>query len=61
MKIINEVESLTPLTLEPNLPPTNLFPNIPEWHSYEYKIWKKGEKIRQLLKGQKELELNLTF
>lgn len=55
LKIIKEVETLIPPTLEPNLLPNNLLPNIPEWHSFEHKIWQKGEAIRQLLKGQKKI------
>lgn len=65
LKKIKEAESLVPQNIEPDLPPTQLLPNIPEWHSYEHKIWKLGEDIRQLfllypsLKSDKEIHLQI--
>ena len=49
MEYMREVVSLVPDRLEPDLPPSKMFPDVPEWHSYEFKVWQLGEKIRQIL------------
>ena len=55
LKIIAEVEAMTPKELEPDLLPIKGFPDVPEWHRFELDIWTLGEKIRQLLLKNKAL------
>lgn len=53
--IVNKIklaERTTPNFLEANLPATLLIPEVPEWHNYEYHIWKLGEDIRNLILTQ---------
>lgn len=56
MEYLREAISLIPNRIEPDLPPSKLFPNIPEWHSYEFKVWQLGEKIRQILVRKNKLK-----
>jgi hypothetical protein len=60
-KLVSRAEKLIPKVLEPDLPPTNLLPTVPDWHDFEHKVWKFGEELRQLIKAnptlRKEKEL----
>jgi hypothetical protein len=56
IEYLREVKSLIPNVLEPDLPPSKLFPDVPEWHSYEFKVWQIGEKIRQILVKDNKLK-----
>ena len=49
-KLVLRAEKLIPKILEPNLLPMNLFPDVPEWHDFEHKIWRLGEDLRELIK-----------
>ena len=49
-KLLSRAEELIPNTLQPDLPPTSLLPNVPDWHNFERKIWELGEELRQLIK-----------
>lgn len=49
LKKIKRAQGLIPKQLEPDLPPTQLLPDVAEWHSYEHEIWKLGAEIRQLI------------
>lgn len=53
--IVGKTVKLIPPTYEKDLPPTELFKDVPEWHDYEYKIWDNGERIRQILLEHKSL------
>lgn len=53
--IVRRTVKLIPSTYEKNRPPMKLFPDVPEWHNYEYDIWKNGEQIRQILLEHKNL------
>ena len=48
-KLVSRAEKLIPKNLEPDLPPTELLPEVPAWHDFESKIWQCGEDIRQLI------------
>ena len=65
LKKVSNAEKLIPLELEPNLPPSDMFPNVPEWHTYEHKIWKIGSDILELIKTfpmlKKDDELHHRF
>ena len=54
-KLLSQVEKLIPNTLEPDLPSSN-FPDIPDWHDFEHKIWKCGEELRKLIKESPKLQ-----
>ena len=32
-----------------DLPPTELIPDVPEWHGFEHELWRIGEKIRHVM------------
>ena len=51
LKKVDEAEKFIPLDLEPNLPSSAMFPDVPEWHAYEHQIWKIGSDILELIKG----------
>lgn len=53
--IVRKTGKLIPLTYEKDLPPTEKFPDIPEWHDYEQKIWMNGSQIEQILREHKSL------
>ena len=55
-KLLLQAERLIPNTLEPDLPPTNLAPNVPAWYDFEHKIWALGEELRQLIKANPKLQ-----
>lgn len=50
---IKEAKMLIPDELLPDLPPSQLTPDVPNWHDFEHLIWQKGEKIRQLIYNEK--------
>ncbi len=47
--------SRIPPEVPPDLPPIKNFPDVPEWHSFEWAIWETGDSIRRLLKEQPSL------
>ena len=55
-RLVSRAEKLIPKILEPDLPPTNLFPDIPDWHDFEHKIWKLGAELQQLIKENTALQ-----
>jgi hypothetical protein len=57
--IIDEARKLTPILLELNLPDFEM--GIPQWHDYEHKIWRLGEKIRQILFEYKQLRKDVQI
>lgn len=53
--IVRRTVQRIPSTYEKDLPPMKHFPDVPQWHNYEYAIWKNGEQIRQILLEYKNL------
>jgi len=53
--LINKAKYLTPDKLEKDLEPIDGFPDVPNWHHYENKIWVIGENIRQIIFSKKSL------
>ncbi len=53
--LINQANNLTPEILEKDLEPIDGFPDVPNWHDYEQKIWAIGEQIRQIIYVKKSL------
>ncbi|MDR2905897.1 MAG: hypothetical protein LBU73_08085 [Helicobacteraceae bacterium] len=60
-KLVSRAEKLIPKILEPNLPPTELLPDVPDWHDFERKIWRLGDEIRQLIKENPTLRKENEF
>lgn len=53
--LLSRAEKIIPKTLEPDLPPTELFPDVPDWHDFEHKIWRLGAELRQLVQANPAL------
>ena len=47
--LLSETELYIPREMLADLPYMKQFPDVHEWHDFEYKIWDTGEKIRQLV------------
>lgn len=54
--LITMAKDLTPDILEKDLNPIDGFPDVPNWHHYEHKIWAIGEQIRQIIYSEKSLK-----
>jgi len=54
-KILEEASKLIPKNIDSDLKAINEYPDVPEWHPYEDKIWTLGEDIRQILIEHKSL------
>lgn len=55
LRKVKEAGGLIPDVYIPNLPPTELTKDVPDWHDFEHKIWMLGEEIRLLLVSKKSL------
>ncbi|HJH38423.1 MAG TPA: hypothetical protein K8V76_04460 [Bacteroides ovatus] len=60
-EIVEKTIKLIPIIYEENLPPSKQIPDVPQWHDYEYEIWKNGEQIRQILFEHKNLRSDKTL
>lgn len=67
-EIVGRTSRLIPPVYVKDLPPSKQFPDVPQWHGYEYEIWRNGERIRQILlehnalrKDKELLDLFLTI
>ena len=49
MKHIAEAFSVVPDTRPPDLPTTELIPDVPAWHGFEHKLWALGEQVWQII------------
>jgi len=55
INLLSKAKDLTPGELEKDLEPIEGFPDVPNWHDYENKIWAIGENIRQIIFSKKSL------
>ena len=55
LELIAKAKELTPVQLEPDLEPIEGFPDVPNWHDYEHKIWAIGANIRTIMFSNKSL------
>jgi hypothetical protein len=55
LSLVAQANSYIPDVLEPDLAPLDGYPNVPDWHKYESKIWAIGEQIRQILNENTKL------
>lgn len=53
-EMLLEAESLIPHNNLPDLPFMSEAPDIHNWYKFEYDLWNKGEKIRQLILDSKK-------
>jgi len=53
-KILSESENLIPSENLPTLPFMPEVPDVHDWYRFEYDLWEKGEKIRQLVFDSKK-------
>lgn len=47
--LLAETEATIPREMATDLPYMKQFPDVHEWHDFEFKIWDMGEKIRQVV------------
>lgn len=52
--LLSRAEETIPNEVLPDLPFTKDFPNIPQWHDFEHKLWAIGEEIRQVSVASKK-------
>jgi hypothetical protein len=55
LTLVAQAQSLAPKRRPDDLPPTAVFPDVPDWHSHEWTIWELGEQAPQALVEAKSL------
>ncbi len=54
-RLLSRAEKIIPKTLEPDLAPMELFPDVPDWHDFEHKIWSLGADLWVLVRANPKL------
>ena len=49
MRLVDEATAHVPDSLPADLPPTELIPDVPEWHGFEHELWRIGEEVRHVI------------
>jgi hypothetical protein len=55
LRLVNDAIDQIPEVRPSDLPPTELIPDVPEWHGFEHGLWRIGEEIRQVLNKEPKL------
>lgn len=49
MRLIEEAISHIPAARPADLSPTELIPDVPDWHGFEREVWRIGEEVRHVI------------
>ena len=49
MRLLEEATSHIPDSRPADLPPTELTPDVPDWHDFEHELWRLGEEVRHVI------------
>ena len=49
MRLVKEATEHIPDSRPADLSPTELIPEVPEWHGFEHELWRIGEEVRRVI------------